>query len=140
MHILCILFQLSSGGFWPFVHPHSVLWDAFVVSMVSLPMLISFTVLCGVGYGCAYTPPIQALLEWFPDKKGLASGIVIAGFGSGALFFAPVMNAFMSAATTLPTYLGRSVETVTEGGKMFARVGGQLQEVFCHLRHLNERG
>ena len=27
--------------------------------------------LCGIGYGCAYTPPIQACLDWFPDKKGL---------------------------------------------------------------------
>ena len=53
------------------------------------------SVLAGVGYGCSYTPPIQALIEWFPDKRGLASGVVIAGFGSGALFFTPAMNALM---------------------------------------------
>ena len=51
--------------------------------------------MAGVGYGCSYTPPIQALIEWFPDKRGLASGVVIAGFGSGALFFTPAMNALM---------------------------------------------
>ena len=65
--------------------------------------------LCGIGYGCAYTPPIQALLEWFPDKKGLASGIVIAGFGCGALFFSPMMNHLMSTFSKMPTYLGKSV-------------------------------
>merc|ERR1719187_7895 len=51
----------------------------------NLAMLYAGNLLCGVGYGCAYTPPIQALIDWFPDKKGLASGLVIAGFGSGAL-------------------------------------------------------
>ncbi len=86
-------------------------------------------VLAGVGYGCAYTPPIQALLEWFPDKRGLASGIVISGFGSGALFFAPIMNYFTKTFSTLPTYLGNQLETVTEGGKLFAKVGDSLQEV-----------
>ena len=34
----------------------------------------------------------QALIEWFPDRKGLASSLAIAGFGSGALVFAPLMN------------------------------------------------
>jgi OFA family oxalate/formate antiporter-like MFS transporter len=65
--------------------------------------------LVGVGYGCAYTPPIQALLEWFPDRRGLASGIVISGFGSGALFYAPLMNIFTKNLSTMPTYLGNSV-------------------------------
>ncbi len=85
--------------------------------------------MAGVGYGCAYTPPIQALLEWFPDKRGLASGIVISGFGSGALFFAPIMNYFTRTFSTLPTYLGNQLETITEGGKLFAKVGDSLQEV-----------
>ena len=64
------------------------------------------SVLAGVGYGCSYTPPIQALIEWFPDKRGLASGVVIAGFGSGALFFTPAMNALMQKVSIswLPLY------------------------------------
>ena len=64
----------------------------------------------------------QALLDWFPDKKGLASGLVIAGFGSGALFFTPAVNALQQKFLQMPTYLGKSVETITEGGKMFAKV------------------
>ena len=68
-----------------------------------------FPVLVGVGYGCAYTPPIQVLLDWFPDRRGLASGIVISGFGSGALFFAPMMNIFTKSFSTIPTYLGSQV-------------------------------
>lgn len=33
----------------------------------------------GTGVGLAYTPPVQALISWFPDKRGLASGLTIAG-------------------------------------------------------------
>ena len=40
----------------------------------NLPLLYLGNIVCGVGYGCAYTPPLQALIDWFPDKKGLASG------------------------------------------------------------------
>ena len=85
--------------------------------------------LCGIGYGCAYTPPIQACLDWFPDRKGLASGIVIAGFGSGALFFTPMMGYLTSKFASMPTYLGNNLDIVTEGGKQFVRMGAELQEV-----------
>ncbi len=82
-----------------------------------------------MGYGATYTPPLQALLDWFPDKKGLASGLVIAGFGSGALFFTPMVNYLQQKFVVMPQYLGESVKTITEGGKMFAEVGGSLKEV-----------
>jgi hypothetical protein len=82
-----------------------------------------------MGYGATYTPPLQALLDWFPDKKGLASGFVIAGFGSGALFFTPMMNFLQKQFVVMPQYLGKTIETVTEGGKMFAQVGDGLKEV-----------
>ncbi len=82
--------------------------------------------MCGLGYGCVYTPPIQALLEWFPDKRGMASGIVIAGFGSGALFFSPVMGKLMDLYSVMPEYLGSSVDTTTsDEGKLFAVIQQQ---------------
>jgi len=95
----------------------------------SIPLVYTGNLLSGLGYGCAYTPPIQALINWFPDKKGLASGIVIGGFGSGALFFTPAINAMCTKFSTLPTYLGNSLEVVVENGRQFAKVGGELQEV-----------
>jgi len=95
----------------------------------SLPLVYAGNLLSGCGYGCAYTPPIQALINWFPDKKGLASGLVIGGFGSGALFFTPAITAMATKFSTLPTYLGSSLEVVVENGRQFAKVGGQVQEV-----------
>lgn len=57
----------------------------------SLSMLyFGYGVMGGIGVGICYTPPIQALLKWFPDRKGIASGFIVAGFGSGALVFAPL--------------------------------------------------
>jgi len=95
----------------------------------NLPLVYAGNLMAGLGYGCGYTPPIQALINWFPDKKGLASGIVIGGFGSGALFFTPAINAMCIKFSTLPTYLGSTIDVVVENGRQFAQVGGQLQEV-----------
>jgi len=95
----------------------------------NLPLLYAGNVLAGLGYGCAYTPPVQAIINWFPDKKGLGTGLVIGGFGSGALFFTPAINALSMKFSQLPTYLGRSVDLVMENGRQFVQLGGELQEV-----------
>jgi hypothetical protein len=67
------------------------------IDMHSLPLMYAgYGLLGGTGVGLAYTPPVQALISWFPDKKGLASGLTIAGFGSGALVFTPLINNLMA--------------------------------------------
>ena len=73
------------------------------VAAHSLPLLYLGNAVCGLGYGCAYTPPLQALMDWFPDRRGLASGVVIAGFGSGALVFTPAINLLSAQLCVLPT-------------------------------------
>jgi MFS family permease len=87
--------------------------------------------LAGIAMGCTYVPPIQALIEWFPDRKGLASGATVAGFGSGALFFAPVMTTMADKFSWMPTFVGSTsqVQCQTIDGKLFADLGGQLKEV-----------
>ena len=60
----------------------------------------------GTALGLAYTPPIQTLVSWFADKKGTASGIAIAGFGSVALLFTPAMQYLMQKFSVLPEYVG----------------------------------
>ena len=72
----------------------------------NLLLLYLGNVLCGLGYGCAYTPPLQALMDWYPDRKGLASGLVIAGFGSGGLVFTPAINTLSGLLTVLPRPAG----------------------------------
>ncbi len=51
-------------------------------------LYLTYGVLGGAGIGFAYVCPIACLVKWFPDKKGMITGIAVAGFGAGALFFA----------------------------------------------------
>jgi MFS family permease len=97
----------------------------------SLPLLYAgYGVMGGTGIGLGYTPPIQALMQWFPDKKGIASGLTIAGFGSGALFFVPTVQYLMKQFQKMPDFLGSAEKVVTKAmdGKIFADVNGQLIE------------
>ena len=50
-------------------------------------LVITYGIIGGAGIGFAYVCPIAALVKWFPDKKGLITGIAVAGFGAGALVF-----------------------------------------------------
>jgi MFS transporter, OFA family, oxalate/formate antiporter len=51
-------------------------------------LYITYGLIGGAGIGFAYVCPIAAAVKWFPDKKGLVTGLAVAGFGAGALFFA----------------------------------------------------
>jgi len=100
------------------------------VALHSLPLLYAGNVVSGFGYGCAYTPPLQAMINWFPDRKGLASGLVIAGFGSGALVFTPLVSAMSSFFRSSPTYLGSTLATsISPSGNLMAEISGSLVEV-----------
>lgn len=59
----------------------------------SLPMfLATFGVLGGMGIGLGYISPIGTLVEWFPDRRGMATGLAVMGFGAGALLTGPLGN------------------------------------------------
>jgi OFA family oxalate/formate antiporter-like MFS transporter len=51
-------------------------------------LYLTYGVIGGAGIGFAYVCPIAAAVKWYPDKVGLVSGLAVAGFGAGALFFA----------------------------------------------------
>jgi MFS family permease len=50
--------------------------------------------LCGIGCGIGYIAPVSTLVKWFPDRRGMATGFAIMGFGGGA-FVAGYANAFL---------------------------------------------
>jgi OFA family oxalate/formate antiporter-like MFS transporter len=51
-------------------------------------LYLTYGVIGGAGIGFGYVCPIAAAVKWYPDKKGLITGLAVAGFGAGALFFA----------------------------------------------------
>ena len=59
-------------------------------------MYLSYGVVGGIGLGLGYVCPLAAAVKWFPDKKGLVSGIAVAGFGAGAFVFTQVGKYFIS--------------------------------------------
>ncbi|MGD9963147.1 MAG: OFA family MFS transporter [Thermoplasmata archaeon] len=71
-------------------------------------MYLSYAVL-GVGVGIGYSCPLACCVKWFPDKKGLVSGISVAGFGAGTFVFAQVGTYFiesMGGVVNAYLYLG----------------------------------
>lgn len=70
-----------------------VLLASVAVAARSEPFfLAAYGALFGLGAGLGFAGPIHTLIEWMPENKGLASGIVTAGFGGGTLTFARIMH------------------------------------------------
>lgn len=71
-------------------------------------LYLSYGLLGGIGLGFAYIVPISVLVKWFPDRRGLMTGIAVGGFGAGALITAPVAGRLIQHVGVLPTfaYLG----------------------------------
>jgi OFA family oxalate/formate antiporter-like MFS transporter len=66
-------------------------------------LLLGYGVVGGCGQGLAYVTPVATVARWFPDRKGLATGLVIMGFGLGALLMSKVFVPLLFALfTTLP--------------------------------------
>ena len=58
-------------------------------------LVATYGVLGGIGLGAAYITPIAMLAKWFPDRRGLITGIAVAGFGFGAVLTAPAAKALL---------------------------------------------
>jgi MFS family permease len=94
-------------------------------------LYLGYGVIGGCGLGLGYVSPVSTLIRWFPDHRGMAAGMAIMGFGGGALIGAPLKRFLLRAFYTAPDYLGTvdQLRLVTEGGRRFAEVAGQMREV-----------
>jgi MFS transporter, OFA family, oxalate/formate antiporter len=72
---------------------------ALALRWKSLPLLwLGYGVVGGIGLGLGYVTPVATVAKWFPDKKGLATGMVVMGFGFGALLMSKVVAPALDAA------------------------------------------
>jgi MFS transporter, OFA family, oxalate/formate antiporter len=78
-------------------------------------LYLSYGVIGGIGVGFSYIVPIAVLVKWFPDRRGLITGIAVAGFGAGALVTAPVATRLIQRVGVLKTfaYLGVAYLVIT---------------------------
>ncbi|MEM6993781.1 MAG: OFA family MFS transporter [Myxococcota bacterium] len=102
------------------------------IVMHNLPLVyLGYGVIGGCGLGLGYVSPVSTLIRWFPDRRGMATGMAIMGFGGGAMIATPIKEWLIARFYEAPTYLGAvdGVELVTEGGRRLARVGDSMVDV-----------
>jgi MFS family permease len=94
-------------------------------------LYLGYGVIGGCGLGLGYVSPVSTLIRWFPDRRGMAAGMAIMGFGGGAMIGAPVKEFFIRLFYRAPDYLGTTVDVnlVTQAGRRFVELSGTLQEV-----------
>lgn len=72
----------------------------------SLPLFyLGYGVLGGIGLGVGYITPVATLVKWFPDRRGLATGLAIMGFGFGAFLGGPLAVALIGGMGLAKTFL-----------------------------------
>ena len=92
---------------------------------------LGYGVIGGCGLGLGYVSPVSTLIRWFPDRRGMATGMAIMGFGGGAMIGAPLKESLIRLFYRPADYLGGldQVELITRAGRRFAEVAGELREV-----------
>jgi MFS family permease len=74
----------------------------------------------GIGLGLGYISPVSTLIKWFPDKRGMATGMAIMGFGGGALIGSPLaallINGFTAPIPYAGSYTFAGFKTATTAG------------------------
>jgi len=75
---------LVSLGFFLCSYTHSLTY-----------LIVCFGVIGGLGNGFGYSTPIPVMAKWFPDKRGLAVGLAVGGYGGGSAIFGPLSNLYL---------------------------------------------
>lgn len=95
-------------------------------------LYLTYGVLGGIGLGFAYIVPISVLVKWFPDKRGLMTGIAVGGFGAGALITAPLATHLIKSVGVTTTFLylgiGFLIVAVLAGSFMVNPPAGYVPE------------
>jgi OFA family oxalate/formate antiporter-like MFS transporter len=130
--IFVLGFAAFFGGLWlSRVGPRAVVVTGgllygggiFLASFSSgLPWLyLTYGLIGGIGLGFGYIVPISVLVKWFPDRRGLMTGVAVGGFGAGALVTAPVATRLIQSVGVLHTfaYLGIAYLVVTVAAGWF---------------------
>jgi OFA family oxalate/formate antiporter-like MFS transporter len=81
--------------------------------VASLPEFYSLYSLAGIGVACVYACGVSMAVKWFPDRRGVASGIITAGYGMGAAAFNPLFDHLIHTIGYADTFLWTGI---THGG------------------------
>lgn len=108
--IAAIFFSIGTAG------------TGVAVELGSLPLYyLTYGVLGGIGLGIGYIAPVSTLVKWFPDKRGLATGMAVMGFGAGSIITSPVATKLMEVFDLSTTFfiLGASFFVLMISGALY---------------------
>jgi len=83
-------------------------------SQVSSPSMlyITYGVMCGIGAGFIYVCPLSTLVKWFPESKGMITGVATAAFAGGAIIFKQVIGALLDVEIFTPEVISSTFLTL----------------------------
>ena len=109
------LFMMLTGRFLDRYHPRFFIllggglvalgWILSSLAPNIYVLTITYGLISGAGVGIAYGAPIAVVAKWFPEKKGLAVGIVLIGFGLSPLVTAPIVGSLLVVHGAMRTFL-----------------------------------
>lgn len=82
-----------------------MLLTAFVSKQAPWFVYITYGIIGGLGVGTVYTATVSVIQKWFPDKRGFATGFMVAAFGFSLVIFAPVTNALLAKIGVPSTFI-----------------------------------
>ena len=92
--IATICFALGMAGTGGFIY-YGGLHQGSLVALIGI--YLCYGVIMGIGLGTGYLSPVKTLMLWFQDKKGLATGLAVAGFGAAKAIASPIMQAMLGS-------------------------------------------
>ncbi|HBT97402.1 MAG TPA: MFS transporter [Desulfobulbaceae bacterium] len=113
-HSISCLPIIVAGKLQEFIQPKSILFFGgliFGIGVLSVGyvkslsgLYIAYGVMGGIGMGTIYSGVVPNIVKFFPDRRGLASGVLAAGIGSGALIWGPIGALLIEEYAVLPTF------------------------------------
>lgn len=94
----CIIGSVIFSGF--------ITLTVFSINQSFIAVVFTYGLLSSFGLGIAYIAPLAVGMKWFPNRKGLVNGIVVSGFGLGALVFNQVQTAYLNPKNLTPNKNG----------------------------------
>ena len=92
--IATICFSVGMAGTGAFIY-YGGLHNHSYISLIGI--YLCYGVIMGIGLGTGYLSPVKTLMLWFKDKKGLATGLAVAGFGAAKAIASPIMQTMLGS-------------------------------------------
>ena len=93
------------GSLSAFLYAGGNILTGFAIDRQELWLLyLAYGILGGLGLGAGYITPVSTIIKWFPDKRGLATGLAIMGFGFASLLTSPIAQHLIAGVGLVETF------------------------------------